>query len=199
MYAAKLVHNINNWVSVSGYAQTGITVNINIKKSYYFGLEEWINNPILRKMKVGYLDCYRASIHLGLADKIALFSYDPRNTNIYHVGNVYGVEQLNDNNIPAIYPNLNPNNWLNQVEHDFHNIGDLRAILNHIEYMHCWNALHINDDIGNAFILNIRYKEIEFFEPSNRVNITHLNRLVNNKWKRLSRRYTVPVNWEIYF
>jgi len=101
MKASKLVHN-NNWTSASRLAQDGIFVNSNKKKSYYFGLEEWINNPVLRKKKVGYIDSYRSFFRIGVADRIALFTFNPDNRRIFYVGDLYNVQQLNDKEIAPL-------------------------------------------------------------------------------------------------
>lgn len=197
-YASKLVHNTNNYNSVTGVAQTGIFVNNN-KKPYYFGLEEWNNQKTLKQKKVAYIDSYRAFNRIGIAERIALFSFNPINTNVYHCGNLYGVRQLENKEIPELREYLNQNNWLNIVGDSFNEIGDVRPINEHTEYMRCWNSNNIVASTGKGFILNISYKKLELFEPENWVNLTHIIPEVNVRWHYLRQRYTLPIEWEQFF
>ena len=198
MYASKLVYNTNNYTSVSGNAQTGILVNNN-KKPYYFGLEEWNNQPILKKKKVAYIDSYRRFLRLEIADKIALICYNPNNKNVYHCGNLWGVRQLQNKEINELRVYLSKNNWLQLVENSFNAIGDLRTINAHTEYMRCWNSKDIIAGTGKSFILNIEYEKAEFFEQDKWENLTKIIPAINNKWKKLNQRYTVPKEWEKFF
>jgi len=198
MYASKLVHNNNNWTSVSGLAQTGILVDTNKKNSYYFGLEEWINNSILRKMKVGYIDSYRAFHRTDAVDRIILFSFNPTNRQVYYVGNLYKVRQLANEEINPLKTMLNQN-WLGEVQNGFHNIGDNRPIQNHIEYMGCWDSNNIVAETRQSFILNIRYEKIKLFPKKDWVNLTELIPEINSQWKRLIHRFNVSPDLEQYF
>lgn len=198
MFASKLVYNTNNYTSVSGNAQTGILVN-NTKNPYYFGLEEWNNQQILKKKKVAYIDSYRRFVRVGIADKIALIYYNPNDKTVYQYGNLWGVRQLQNKEINELRDYLNNNNWLQLVENSFNSICDLRAINAHTDYMLCWNSNNIIAGTGKSFILNIEYERADFFEQNNWKNLTKLIPKINNNWKKLNQRYTVPKEWEKYF
>jgi hypothetical protein len=201
MKASKFVFNNNHYTAVSGLAQLGILVPSNklLKRAYYFGLEEWMNNPILKELKLGYIDSFRRTLRTGVEERVVLFMYNPNDNQIYYVGNLYGVEQLNEQEINQIRINLNNENWLEIVQTDFNNIGDQRLIQNHKEYMKCWHAQLIVGPTGGSFIVNIKYKKLEIFSEKERVNITKLIPEVNNSWKKLSILYNVPESWKKCF
>lgn len=199
MYASKLVCNNYNWTTVSGLAQKGIFVYRGKNISYYFGLEEWLNNAFLRKMKVGYIDSYRAHLRHGFAERIALFTYCKSNRQVYYVGDIYDVCQVADEEIEDLRNILIGQNWLQEVERGFHNIGDNRANGNHTDYMQCWNSNLIIAQTGQAFILNIRYEKFELLPQRDWVNLSELNGEINNRWRRLVHRYIVPDEYEEYF
>ncbi len=181
MYASKLVWNNNKWTNVSDLAQSVVFVDYRRKNSYYFGLEECLNNPILKKMKVGYIDSYRANTFHCIAERIALFTFCLSNRQVFYVGDIFGVYQISDKEIDELRNALIQHNWLEEVENRFHNIGDVRAINNHIEYMRCWNSNNVVGETGRSFILNIRYEKIKFHRPINLTDLT--DREVNIKWK----------------
>lgn len=201
MKASKLVYNNNNYTAVSGLAQAGIWVPSNklVKRGYYFGLEEWMNTSILKEMKLGYIDSFRRILRPGVEERVVLFMYNPNDNQIYYIGNLYGVEQLNDQDIDQIRINLINENWLDIVQTDFNNIGDQRLIQNHKEYMKCWNAQLIVGPTGGSYIVNIKYKKLEIFSKKLLVNLTQINPQINNKWRRLIDLYDVPKKWEKYF
>lgn len=189
-YAAKLVYNTHNWETPSGnvHNRVGIHVNIGLN-GYNFGMEEWLNSPLLRDRNLGYLDCYRSSAHPGVADIIRLLTF--HNGIVYHVGNVYGVRQLIDGEITDIRNELHQANWLGEINHDFVLLGDPRPILQHIEYQHIWTRNAIVAARGEGFMLNIEYKELEMFERDQWRNLTAIDPQVNTKWRRISKRYSV--------
>jgi hypothetical protein len=202
MKASKLVFNNSNFTSVSGVAQTGIFVPREdglIENSCYFGLEEWINNPMLLSRKFGYIDSYRRTTRTGVENRIVLFMFNPIDKHIYYVGNLYGVQQLTDQDINQIRDNLLNENWLDIVQRDFNNIGDQRLIQNHNEYMKCWNSERIVGPTGECFVVNIKYKKLEIFPEKYWVDLTILNHQVNKKWRKLIDLYDVPKKWETYF
>ena len=198
MYASKLVYNTNNYTTISGNAQSGILVNNN-KKPYCFGLEEWNNQSLLKKKKVAYIDSYRRFVRVEIADRVVLICYNPNDKNVYHCGNLWGVRQLQNKEINGLRDYLSKNNWLQLVENSFNSIGDLRAINAHTEYMRCWNSNNIIAGTGESFILNIEYEKAEFFEQDKWENLTKIIPAINNKWKKLNQRYTVPKEWEKFF
>jgi hypothetical protein len=197
MFASKLVYNTNNYIAVSGHAQTGILVNN--KKPYYFGLEEWNNQQLLKDKKVAYIDSYRRFVRIGIADKIVLICYNPNDGCIYHCGNLINVRQLENSEIPVLRSYLNTNYWLQLIERSFHAIGDLRPIHTHTEYMRCWNSHNIIAGAGGSFILNVMYEKADFFERKNWKNLSKIIPKINSKWRKLNQRYTVPKEWEELF
>ena len=198
MYSSKLVYNTNNYTAVSGNAQTGMLVNNN-KKPYYFGLEEWNNQPILKEKKVAYIDSYRRFVRLGIADKIVLIYYNPNDRIVYHYGNLWGARQLQNKEITELRDYLNRNNWLQLVENSFNAIGDPRRVNAHTAYMRCWNSNDIIAKTGKSFILNIEYERADFFDKKDWKNLTKIIPEINTKWRHLNHRYAVPKEWEKHF
>ncbi len=196
MKASKLVNNNNSWTAVSGIGQTGIMVGVKAqnKKSYYFGLEEWNNSSILRKHKLAYLDSFRSFPRLEYYERIELINF--RNGAVYHIGRLEKVKRLKCLEIPDIKKLLIMDSWLKQVEADFHNIQDLRPIVNNNEYMKCWNSKDIVAPTNEAFILNLRYEKVSFFQSPR--NLTSINPAANN-WKRLIHLYEVSNALEYLF
>lgn len=189
-YAAKLVYNTHNWETPSGHVHDGVGIHVNIGlNGYNFGMEEWLNRPLLRERKLGYLDCYRSSAHPGVADIVRLFTF--HNGTVYHIGNLYGVSQLANGEIAGIRNELYQANWLEEINHDFVPLDDPRPILQHIEYQHIWTRNAIVAPAGEGFILNIKYEKSEMFERNKWRNLTAIDHQVNNKWKKISRRYRV--------
>ena len=202
MFAAKLVFNTNNFIQIAGEAQPGLPVNAPLGRAQYnIGFEEWLNNDFLKEQKLGYLDCYRAAMRVGVAD-VGLFMYDPGNGQIYSVGKLHGVQQLTNNQILGCRATLQIGGFINAVQQHFNILGDIRAIQNNPnhEYWQCFNNNNIVANPGNNFILNIRYESIEIFKIQQRRNLTTLtNGEINDAWRRLGIRYTMPEEWEQYF
>ena len=196
-YASKLVYNTNNYTLVSGDAQTGILVNNKIP--YYFGLEEWNNQELLKKKQVAYIDSYRRFVRVGIADRIVLICLNPNDGYVYHSGNIWGVRQLLNKEIPELGDYLNRNNWLDLIGNSFHAIGDLRPINAHTEYMRCLNSNNIVAGKGESFILNIKYDKFESFPQKNWTNLTPIIPDINVKWGFLNQRYNMIPSWEQYF
>ena len=191
MKSSKLVHNTNNYTAISGDAQCGVLVNNANRVNYFIGLEEWNNNKILQKLKIAYLDSFRLCVRPNEIDKILLFSFNPINRHIYLVGYLYGVKQIKDTEIQEIRNNLLEENWLQEAQQDFHNIGDFREIENHNQYYNCWNSNTIVAEPGKNFILNVRYDNIKIFEYPYKINFTNLFPELNSKWRRLSILYNI--------
>ena len=110
---------------------------------------------------------------------------------MYHIGNLYGVSQLANGEIAGIRNELYQANWLEEINHDFVPLDDPRPILQHIEYQHIWTRNAIVAPAGEGFILNIKYEKSEMFERSKWRNLTAIDHQVNNKWRKISRRYRV--------
>ncbi|MFN3849399.1 MAG: hypothetical protein ACK4NY_08230 [Spirosomataceae bacterium] len=187
--AAKVLNSTNQWQSVTPLYdvnnQVGVTGFIN-NQSYQYGFEQWLNNDILKDLKLGYLDCYRSHNFNDLAERVIIFQL--LRGNIWYIGNLYGVKQLCYNEIEEIQNQLIEQNWLDIINNNFIEIGDLRLLDETHEYLQHYNANHIvgNPDT-NPFILNIRYSELKLL--TNPINLTQIYPQINNKWRRLSIRY----------
>jgi hypothetical protein len=178
---SKVVHNTNNWTRVSGVAQTGIFVTESKRKNYYFGLEEWNNCEVLRKHKLAYLDSFRSFPRFDYFESIELINFN--NQTVYHIGRLEGVKRIICREIPEIKNKLINDNWLKIVEHDFHQINDLRTIESHSEYMQCWNSEDIVAPINQGFILNVKYDRFTLFDQPRNLSvidggINNLKRLI---------------------
>lgn len=192
MKASKLIHNTSNYTSISSNAQCGILVNNANRNNYYIGLEEWNNNKVLKNLKIAYLDSFRSNDRPNEIDKIFLFSYNTQNHHIYLVGYLCGVTQIKNNEVDGIRNNLLEENWLKQVQQDFHNIQDIRQIEHHNQYYGCWNSNTIIANPGKNFILNVRYRSIKILEPQNRIDLTVIFPELNLTWRRLRCLYDIP-------
>jgi len=189
MKASKLVHNSCNYISVCGNAQIGVLVNNLPDFKYFFGLEEWNNNDILKKEKIAYIDSFRVFNRPNLISRLFLFTYDITDKNIYLIGYLTNAKQLQNRDIEGIRESLIIQNWLQILQLDFNNIGDFRQIQNHHEYLNCWNSNNIVAETGKGFIVNIKYEKIQLFEIHERINLSEIYPEINLKWKRLSRLY----------
>jgi hypothetical protein len=197
MHISKIVENDNNWVKVSGNAQTGILVNNNhpTRLQYYFGLEEWNNSQILKNHKLAYLDSFRRFKRESLYDRIELIRFSQGI--IYHVGRLSNVRGICNQEISRIRRELMHENWLECIENDFHEIGDLRRINENVEYNAVWESNQIVGPRNSGFIANIKYEEQVFFE--NPRNLTILEGFDNNRYKRLSQLYNLQIQNQHYF
>ena len=189
-HAAKLVWNTSNWEFPTAQANNGVIVAPNHGgESYYYGLEEWLNNSTLRTNKIGYIDCYRASRHLGNAD-IILLTCSPIDGKVYHVGNMFGVEQLHDGHIFEIKNDLGLNWVNNQIIGDFTRI---EAVPNpagaSIYRQNNWDTQHISATPPGGFMCNVRYDKLEIFGENNRISLTDIDPLINTRWRYLGRRF----------
>lgn len=199
VYTARLFYNNENWsrpVNVdsnsfnnNGY---GVLIESEDEEKYRFGFEEWLFNEIPQKFNIGFLECYRQFNFATTAEKILL--YTRLDNQFFHVGNLYGVEQINNNEIQSIKKNLLENNWNSLIQHDFSFFNDNRTFEEHSEYQFHWNSnqiVHSPNDLG--FCFNVKYKHSELFKKEDIVNLTQLdnqNSFYHN-WQRLSKRYNV--------
>lgn len=193
MYASKLVLNSNGWTSSTGLASDGIKVN---NESVY-GFEEWLNNPILRELKIGYIDSFRTGQNNNAFERIALFTYFNSDKNIYYVGNLYGVKQLEYSELLNIRGRLENRGWLNAIRTEFNTVFNGTNAFN--LYNKCFNSHHVTGKTQTTFVCNLKYESLELFEPSNWINLTEMGRDVNNRWKHLNNLYEVFTDDEFMF
>ncbi len=197
-HIARLVYNTAHWqqpTNADVFANNGIGYGIVVNYrefTYRFGLEEWLFNKIPQKEKIGFLECYRQRIYADIVDKIMLITRYP-NGSYYHIGNVYGVEQLVDEEIQGIIEMLLAQNWDKIIEEHFAALGDVRAFLAHTEYQNHWQSVTIikaaGDNNDTGFCFNIKYKKIELLKTP--INLTEFANgfVIGNKAGRLANRY----------
>jgi len=185
MKASKLVYNCNGYDSVNSVAQVGIEFSINNKKRF-FGLEEWNNNKIIRDLKIGYLDTFRANKINKVIEIIVLFSFNKKNKKVYLIGCMKNVKQLECNEIYEIRKNLNQQNWLNIVHKHFQNVNDDNTGFE--KYEKCWYTNDIITKTEKSFVFNLKYERIIFLDTP--LNLTDIFPEINNL-KRLSVLYNL--------
>jgi hypothetical protein len=189
--AAQIMRNANNWVTPSNSDRRNVAVPVNLPNgiNYLYGHEEWLFHNEMKKRNIGYLECYRKHSYQN-CDTIILFAKGINNNHIFHVGTLYGVTQLQDNNISDIKKSLGTP-WLNKVQKNLDLLigntpnGNVPSSL----YQH-WNSNTIlKDDLNNqpGFAFNIKYKRYEILV--NPINLTLMDSSININWKRLSTRY----------
>ena len=158
-----------------------------------FGLEEWNNCEEFKRLKIGFVDSFRHHLFPEIIDILRLFTLRP-DGQMFHVGNMYNVQQLVPNEIERIRNNF-CESWLKQVEQKFNNVGDMREIEQNIEYICCYNSNIIIGAIGKIFIANLKYERMEIFAVEKRKNLTYLNRgcrpTINRSWRHLSTLYNI--------
>lgn len=192
MYVSKLVYNSNEWTSPTGLASNGITLN----NGEVYGFEEWLNNSILKKLKIGFLESFRKRKGTEKIGRIALITFCKRTRTVYYVGNLYDVTQITNNQIP-LKRQLLPEDWLDIISADLTrqfpntNANEL--------YLQCYNSNIISGPIGGSFVFNIKYENLELFPREKWINLTKLNPEVNKRWRRIIHLYNVPNELELIF
>jgi hypothetical protein len=194
IYAARVFYNNKNWIRPTNADQGknyGVTIRNN-KITYRFGFEEWLFHEVLKKFKIGYLECYRHIKSSETADKILL--YTKNNNQFFHVGNLYGVEQLLPDEIGKIRNELLQLKWDKIIEEHFALLNDQRAFNRYAEYQSHWLSNEIIKYLEQGFCINIRYKKAELFSKNKYVNLSDLDNqeCLSKKWSFLSKRYIVP-------
>ena len=115
--------------------------------------------------------------------------FSPQSREIYLIGYMSRVRQIQDSEIHGFRDQLTNLNWLDIVENDFHSINDPRSILNHLEFMRCWNSNSIVARTNHAFIVNVIYDELVILP--NPLNLTSRDPSINSSWRRLSILYNL--------
>jgi hypothetical protein len=185
MKASKLVYNCNGYDSVNSVAQVGIEFSINNKKKFY-GLEEWNKNKIIKNLTLGYLDSFRAKEINGIIEDIVLFFYNPNKKEVYLVGCLKNVRQLDFKEIQEIRNNLTGQNWLINVSENFHNINDDGEGFE--KYRKCYSSNNIIAKSEESFVFNLQYEKLLFLKTP--LNLTAFFPEINNL-KRLSVLYNL--------
>jgi hypothetical protein len=193
LYAAEIIKNSNQWKTPTNSEKRKVAEHIILsnKVQFRFGYEEWFNDSTTNKMKIAYLECYRQSNFKGQKVDIMLFTRD--NRNLFHVGMIYGVEQLDYTDINVIIGRLTKD-WLIKIHKDFcKNV--VQFPFNEIKrvYQHWYSTSILKNNTlqQDGFAFNIRYDRLELYDKNNWVNLTMKDSTINQKWKRLSKRYIV--------
>jgi hypothetical protein len=183
-FIARLFYNNKDWqqptnADTFSHNGNGYGVLVNHKKTTYrYGFEEWVFNPFIKKLRIGYLESYRSIRPIAAkVDKIMLVTRKD-DGNFYHIGNILEVEQLRNSDIEDIKKSLIESNWKVNIQEHFSELGDNRSFEELIHYRQHWNDNSIlkdrNDKLDTGFCFNIRYKKIELFKSNDYVNLTTL-------------------------
>ena len=189
--AAQIMRNANNWVTPSNSDRRDVAVLVNLPNDthYRYGYEEWLFHSEMKNINIGYLECYRKNSYLS-SDTIILYAKGINNNDFFHIGTLYGVVKLNDNDINGIKNSLGES-WLNEVQKNLdHLIGSTKNTKVSNGLYQQWNSNTIlKDDLNNqlGFAFNIKYERYEMLEIP--INLSAMDAIINIKWKRLSVRY----------
>ncbi len=187
-FAAKLVFNNSAWQHPTKLVTEGTGIFVP-SSDLYFGLEEWLNHPVLKELKIGFIDCYRASEYSEKVDVLHLFTFNSSNKTVYHIGNMYGVKQIHYSEIEQIRQKLQEQHWLKSIEEDFKAIGVSKIN----EYLKIWSSNVIVGSTAESFMANVHYEQIELWDKKDWKNLTKQNPKVNTSWRRLSKRYSADL------
>ena len=189
---ARIFYNYNNWEKADNtdfYAKNNDGYGERVGNDIAFGFEEWLFNPILLKLKIGFLECYRQNYFNDKVD-IILFTRD-RNRGWLSVAELKGVEQIKDNEINHFKSELEKNNWQQQCHKDLEVIcGNNETNKKRAKELwgNHWNSKAIictKYNPRDGFLVNIKYEAI-IYHKLNEFN-------PNNCW-HLSIRYNIDNN-----
>jgi hypothetical protein len=202
MRAARLVWSDNGWTYPQGGADHGVDVN-SFNPPYRYGLEEFLFNKELLKLKIGYLDCYRYQTIQDIED-VLLFAFSPtKPRQIIVIGKIHQVQQIQDQEKVQIWNDLNQLNYLDQIVNPaFRQIEGIENnqqangtnIFIQNNYGNAINNLPlIHGAAPNGFMVNLKYEEIEYYPEGHerRINLSNIDPGINNAWKRLTVLYYV--------
>lgn len=187
-FAAKLVFNNSAWQRPTKLVTEGTGIFVP-SSDLYFGLEEWLNHPVLKELKIGFIDCYRASEYPEKVDVLHLFTFNSSNKTVYHIGNMYGVKQIHYSEIEQIRQKLQEQHWLKSIEEDFKTLGVSKIN----EYLKIWSSNVIVGSTAESFMVNVHYEQIELWDKKDWKNLTKKNPMVNKSWRHLSVKYRAEV------
>jgi hypothetical protein len=202
-FIVRLLYNNNGWqqpTNADNFSNRGngygMLVNDIENVEYRYGFEEWMFNPLVKTLNIGYLESYRTiNPIVDEIDKIILVSRK-NDGNYYHIGNIYSVTQLPIERIGDIIEILTTNNWQNIIEQHFAALGDYRNFNQLQHYTKHWNDNCVvkqpNADNNTGFCFNIQYKKIELFKEGEWKNLTALagDADISRSMQRLSNKYS---------
>ena len=179
---ARIFYNSNNWIKADNtdfYAKNNDGYGERVGNDIAFGFEEWLFNPILLKLKIGFLECYRQNYFNDKVD-IILYTRD-RSRGWLGVAELKGVIQIKVNEIKHFKSELEKNNWQQQCYNDLENIchSDADKIEIKNRWDNHWNSTiivqprnHPIDLPKIGFLVNIKYEDIIYhnlneFDPNN--------------------------------
>ena len=179
---AKTYKSTNNFTTPQSLSDFGIEVS-NGKETKYLGLEEFnfcqtlLHFKFQKKKHVAYIPCFSSKIQSNV-DKLELFYLESKGVT-YHYATLYGVEQINNNQVSQIRKDLLDAGLVNLVENsqDFYlNYGDLfNTALKIWKHYFRSNTIVANRGI-DRFVVNVFYDKIEFHKPKNKKNWANLKR-----------------------
>jgi hypothetical protein len=202
-FIARLFYNNKGWqqpTNEDDFSEVGKGYGMlvdDIKNvEYRYGFEEWIFNPLVKKLNIGYLESYRTIRPIvDEVDKIILVT-KANVGNYYHIGNIYGVTQLACDRIGDIRKTLTTNKWQAIIEKHFAVLGDNRSFNQLQHYKEHWDDNCVvkqrNDQNNTGFCFNTQYKKIELFKEGEWKNLTALagNADISRSMQRLSNKYS---------
>lgn len=191
VFVARILNSENDWESVSILKNTdaGVT-GFSHGETYQYGFEHWLNNDILKELKIGYIDCYRDTYYKEEAERVILINFD--GNALWYVGDLSKVRPLRRGEIASVKRDLEQRGWLKNIRGQFNNIGDIRELNDNHEYMKHYNAKEVvGEPQTNPFVLNIRYAELNFLQKP--IDLILIYPEIKDKWMRLSNRFkTIP-------
>lgn len=178
---AKTYKSTNNWIAPQSLSKFGIPV-VNKTELKHLGLEEFNFCKILTKLKfenkyVAYIPCYSTCIR-SFINKLDLFFYDGNGISI-HYATLSDVEQLTTKEIPNLRKLLKASQFPEfvQTNPDFQkNYKNLFQPALKVWMKNFKNNTIISTGHNTRFVLNIKYKHIQFHSPTNIVPWSNLKR-----------------------
>jgi hypothetical protein len=195
--AAKLIWNVNNWESPDGLTKEyGVLVEF-IGGAYRYGLEEFLLSEVFILKNYGYLDCFRrVGRNYQNPEDVILFTLDP-NGRILHIGNLFNVSQLQDQDSQTVWNELRDLNFIeNSINPAFNRIEQL-PMPDFSEGARVFMQNNFGEDINHipniqsepplGFCVNFKYERINLFEEP--IDLTEIDPDINRRWKKLNILY----------
>ena len=199
MNAAKIIWNINGWTCPDGQQVNGINVP-GINGNYTYGLEEFNFCEELLNNQLAYVDCYRRiGVEYNEPVDLALFSRCPDTGQIFHIGNLFNVIQITDQDRINIFETFNNNDYLEQFVIPAFNVleeviqpeiaNGVNVYIGNNYGLNIDNIPFVQAPAPHGFFVNIKYGRLIIFETP--VNLSIMFPEINIKWRKLSVRYIV--------
>ena len=178
---AKTYKSTNFWTAPQSLNTFGIPV-ISKKRTLHLGLEEFNFCSILTEFKhegkkVAYIPAFSTCIRVPI-DKLELFYHDGNGITLFYA-TMYDVEQIDIKEIPLLRMNLIAKGFsdfvADSLDFQINYAGLFPSALK------IWNVNFMQNNIiapghDPRFVLNVKYKSIEFHSPLRIVNWTNFKR-----------------------